>query len=77
MVDECVVVVVVDDDDVVVVVIVCKEGCLVEATVAYQWCGGVECIVVYVEIRYKNSTYKNARKQNIHKVEPKKRFDFF
>ena len=36
MVDECVVVVVVDDDDVVVVVIVCKEGCLVEATVAYQ-----------------------------------------
>jgi hypothetical protein len=36
VVDECVVVVVVDDDDVVVVVIVCKEGCLVEATVAYQ-----------------------------------------
>jgi hypothetical protein len=62
---------------VVVVVIVCAECCLVKATVACQQCGGIECIVVYVEIWYKNSTYENAREQNIHKVEPKKRFYFF
>jgi hypothetical protein len=49
----------------------------VEATVACQQCGGIECIVVYVEIWYKNSTYENAREQNIHKVQPKKRFYFF
>jgi hypothetical protein len=49
------------------------ECCQVEFYVACQLCGGVECIVPYVEIWYKNLTYKNARKQNVQKVEPKKK----
>ncbi len=40
---------------------------------ACQLCGGVECIVSYVEIWYKNLTYENAREQNVQKVEPKKK----
>ncbi len=44
---------------------------------ACQSCGGVECIVPYVEIWYKNLIYKNAREQNIQKVELKKKFFFF
>ena len=39
---------------------------------ACQLCGGVECIVPYVEIWYKNLIYENA--QNVQKVEPKKKF---
>ncbi len=50
--------------------------CQVEFYVASQLCGGVECIVPYVEIWYKNLTYKNACKQNVQKVDPKKKFFF-
>jgi hypothetical protein len=57
------------------------EECLEQNVVRWnptwhQLCGGVECIVPYVEIWYKNLTYKNARKQNLQKVEPKKKFIF-
>ncbi len=43
---------------------------------ACQLCGGVECIVLYVEIWYKNLTCKNAQEQNVQKVEPKKKVFF-
>ncbi len=48
------------------------ECCQPEFYVACQLCGGVEYIVLYVEIWYKNLTYKNAREQNVQKDEPKK-----
>jgi hypothetical protein len=50
------------------------ECCQVEFYVACQLCGGIECIVPYVEIWYENLTNKNARKQNVQNVEPKKKF---
>ncbi len=43
---------------------------------AFQLCGGVECIAPYVEIWYKILTYKNAREQNVQKVELKKKSSF-